>query len=44
MSPEPGLLAFVPGGVCMVVGLVWMWRILRADSQPDPSARRYRDF
>jgi len=44
MSLEPGIWAFVPGGVGVAVGLVWMWRILRADSQPDPSARRYRDF
>jgi biotin transporter BioY len=43
-SPEPGLWAFVPGVAGVVVGLVWMWRILRADSQPDRSARRYRDF
>jgi hypothetical protein len=42
-SPEPGLLAFVPGGVGLVVGLVWMWRILRADPEPDSEVWRYRE-
>jgi len=38
------VLLLVGVAVLWLIGLVWMWRIVRADSQPDPSARRYRDF
>ena len=43
MSAGPGLLAFVPGGVGMVIGLTWMWHILRADPEPDSEVWRYRE-
>jgi hypothetical protein len=43
---EPSLSGWIlPGlGVLgILVGLAWMWRILRADPEPDTSAWRYRD-
>jgi hypothetical protein len=43
MGPEPDHWALVPGGVGLVVGLVWMWRILRANPEPDTPAWRYRE-
>jgi hypothetical protein len=41
-DPASNVLLLV--AVPWLIGLAWMWRILRADSRPDPSARRYRDF
>jgi hypothetical protein len=41
----PGVGDSVPtwlGVVGIAVGLVWMWRIHRADPEPDPRAWRYR--
>jgi hypothetical protein len=43
---EPSLPEWIlPGlGVLgILVGLAWMWRILRADPEPDTSAWRYRE-
>jgi hypothetical protein len=45
-SFEPNLTEWIlPGlGVLgILVGLAWMWRILRADPEPDSSAWRYRE-
>jgi hypothetical protein len=44
---EPGLIDRIAPGIGILgilVGLAWMWRILRADPEPDTSAWRYRDL
>jgi protein-S-isoprenylcysteine O-methyltransferase Ste14 len=43
---EPGLIVWIAPGIGILgilVGLAWMWRIVRADPEPDTSAWRYRD-
>ena len=43
-NPSPiGLLVPAIGVAALVVGLVWMIRILRADPEPDAKSWRYRD-
>jgi membrane associated rhomboid family serine protease len=46
MMADPGPIGWivsVAGVVGLVVGLLWMVRILRAKPEPDTSAWRYRD-
>ena len=45
-NPEPNPMLVIMLGLAvlgLVVGLAWMWRILRADHEPDAKAWRYRD-
>jgi hypothetical protein len=47
-DPMPGdpaqLLVPIVALIGMGGGLTWMWRILRANPEPDTAAWRYRDF
>jgi hypothetical protein len=45
-TPEPNppdVLVFGIPVLGFVIGLAWMWRILRADPEPDSEAWRYRE-
>ncbi|HTG41781.1 MAG TPA: hypothetical protein VK697_09225 [Methylomirabilota bacterium] len=45
-TPEPNppdVLVFGIAVLGFAIGLAWMWRILRADPEPDPEAWRYRE-
>lgn len=41
-DPRSDILAYA-GFLGVLVGVAWMWRIVRADPEPDASAWRYRD-
>jgi hypothetical protein len=46
-EPQPHALAVAAPVIAIlgiVIGLVWMVRILRADPEPDAKSWRYRDF
>jgi len=45
-SFAPGFIELIAPGIGILgilIGLAWMWRILRAVPEPDTSAWRYRD-
>lgn len=37
-----GMIVLGAGVLGLVIGLAWMWRILRADPEPDSRSWRYR--
>jgi hypothetical protein len=42
-GPSPAVIALSLAGVgAALFGLWWMWRILRADAEPDSRSWRYR--
>ena len=45
MGSDGPVQVVAPLAALLVVGIgwVWMWRILRADPEPDTAAWRYRD-
>ena len=47
MFADPGPISLIVPGIGilgLVIGLVWMVRILRAHQEPEPKGWRYRDF